>query len=115
MTHTALVAVWCLLLIEGLFARFRKIPFTCSLPKFKSHVIVSALLLVLGYFAFTSVTATVESWSLADPLWFMAFIPVALGVSIVLYRWRKTMIDSDRYLLFEEQSIAAVEVLNLNS
>jgi hypothetical protein len=114
MTHTALVAIWCVLLMEGLLARFRKIPFTCSLPKFKSHAIVSALLLVLGYFAFTSVTATVESWALADPLWFIAFVPVVLGVSVVLYRWRKTMVDSDRHLLFEEQSITVVEVLNLN-
>jgi hypothetical protein len=114
MTHTTLVAVWCVLLMEGLLARFRKIPFTCSLPKFKSHVTVSALLLMLGYFAFTSVTATVESWALAEPLWFIAFVPVVLGVSVVLYRWRKTMVDSDRHLLFEEQSITVVEALNLN-
>lgn len=113
MTHTALVAVWCVLLMEGLLARFRKIPFTCSLPKFKSHVIVSALLLILGYFAFTSVTATVEGWALADPLWFIAFVPAVLGFSVVLYRWRNTMVDSDRYPLFEEQSITVVEVLNL--
>jgi hypothetical protein len=115
MTHTALVAVWCVLLMEGLLARFRKIPFTCSLPKFKSHVIVSALLLILGYFAFTSVTATVESWALADPLWFIAFVPVVLGFWLVLYRWRNTMVDSDRQVLFEEQSITVVEVLNLGS
>jgi hypothetical protein len=113
--HTLLVAVWCVLLMEGLLVRFRKIPFTCSLPKFKSHAIVSVLLLALGYFAFTSVTATVESWALADPLWFIAFVPVVLGVPVVLYRWRKTMVDSDRHLLFEEQSITVVEVLNLNS
>jgi hypothetical protein len=113
--HTALVGVWSVLLMEGLLARFRKIPFTCSLPKFKSHVIVSATLLVLGYFAFTSVTATVESWALADPFWFIAFVPVALGASVVLYRWRNTMVDSDRHLLFEEQSITVVEVLDLSS
>jgi hypothetical protein len=113
MTHTALVAVWCVLLMEGLLARFRKIPFTCSLPKFKSHVIVSALLLILGYFAFTSMTATVESWALADPFWFIAFVPVVLGFSVVLWRKRNTMVDSDRHLLFEEQSITVVEVLNL--
>jgi hypothetical protein len=115
MTHTALVAVWCVLLMEGLFARFRKIPFTCSLPKFKSHAIVSMLLLVLGYFAFTSVTATVESWALADPPWFIAFVPVVLGVLVVLYRWRKTMVYSDRHLLFEERSITVVEILDLSS
>ena len=113
MTHTALVAVWSVLLMEGLLAKFRKIPFTCSLPKFKSHVIVSAMLVMLGYLAFTSVTATVESWALADPLWFIAFVPVVLGVSGVLFRLRKTMVDGDRHPLFEEQSITIVEVINL--
>ncbi len=111
--HTALVAVWCALLIEGLLVGFRKIPFTCSLPKFKSHAIVSVLLLALGYFAFTSMTATVESWALADPLWFVLFVPVVLGLPVAIYQRRKTMIESDRWILFEEQSVTVVEVLNL--
>ncbi|MGC2330457.1 MAG: hypothetical protein WA581_03315 [Candidatus Acidiferrales bacterium] len=111
--HTALVAVWCVLLMEGLLTGFRKIPFTCSLPKFKSHSIVSVLLLMLGYFAFTSVTATVESWALADPYWFTAFVPVVAGVPIGLCRWRRTIVESDRRLIFEERSVTVVEVLNL--
>jgi hypothetical protein len=115
LVHTALVAMWCVLLMEGLLVGFRKIPFTCSLPKFKSHVIVSVLLLVLGYFGFTSVTATVESWALVDPLWFVLFAPVVLGVSVAHYRWRRGMAENDRRILFEEQSITVVEVLNLNS
>ena len=108
-----LVAVWCTLLMEGLLVRFRKIPFTCSLPKFKSHAIVSVLLLALGYFAFTSLTATVESWALVEPLGFLLFVPVALSVSVVLYRRRRRIIESDRRILFEEQSVTVVEVLNL--
>lgn len=111
--HTVLVAVWCTLLMEGLLVRFRKIPFTCSLPKFKSHAIVSGLLLALGHFAFTSLTATVESRALVDPLWFASFVPVVLGVSVALYRRRKTMIESDRWIMFEEQPPTVVEVLNL--
>ncbi len=113
MIHTVLVAVWCVLLLEGLLVGFRKIPFTCSLPKFKSHAIVSILLLALGYFAFTSATATLESWALLDPLWFILFVPVVLGVSVALYRRRKTMIESDRRIIFEEQPVTVVEVLNL--
>jgi hypothetical protein len=112
LVHTVLVAMWCFLLMEGSLVGFRKIPFTCSLPKFKSHLIVSVL--VLGYFAFTSVTATVESWALVDPLWFVLFAPIVLGFSFALYRWRRGMAENDRRILFEEQSIAVVEVLNLN-
>ncbi|MGC2506496.1 MAG: hypothetical protein WA369_07545 [Candidatus Acidiferrales bacterium] len=111
--HTMLVASWCTLLMEGLLVRFRKIPFTCSLPKFKSHAIVSVLLLALGYFAFTSLTATVESWALVEPLGFLLFVPVALSVSVVLYRRRRGIIESDRRILFEEQPVTVVEVLNL--
>jgi hypothetical protein len=113
MIHTTLVTVWCVLLMEGLLSRFRKIPFTCSLPKFKSHVIVSVLLLVLGYFAFTSLTATVESWAFVDPLWFIPLALVTLGASIAVYRGRKTAVESDRRIVFEEQPVTVVEVLNL--
>jgi hypothetical protein len=111
--HTALVALWCILLMEGLLVRFRKIPFTCSLPKFKSHAIASGLLLALGYFAFTSLTATVESWALAEPLWFVPLIAVVLGVPVALYRWRKTTMESERRIIFEEQPVTVVEALNL--
>ena len=111
--HTVLVAVWCALLTEGLFVRFRKIPFTCSLPKFKSHAIASGLLLALGYFAFTSLTATVEGWALIEPLWFVLFVPVVLGVCIALYRRRRGMFESDQRIIFEEQAVTVVEVLNL--
>jgi len=113
--HTALVAIWCVLLMEGLLVGFRKIPFTCSLPKFKSHAIVNALLLALAYLAFTSATATIESWALADPLWYIAFVPFLLGALFALYFWPKTMLDADPALLFEEQSVRVVEVLNLGS
>jgi hypothetical protein len=111
--HTGVVAVWCALLMEGSLVGFRKIPFTCSLPKFKSHAIVSVLLMVLGYFLFTSVTATVESWALVDPYWIIAFVPVVLGVPIGIYRWRNTIVESDMRLVFEEQPATVVEVLNL--
>jgi hypothetical protein len=70
--HTLLVSVWCVLLLEGLLVGFRKIPFTCSVPAFRDHAIVTALLFLLGYFAFTSMTATLENWVLANPLWLTA-------------------------------------------
>lgn len=111
--HTAVVALCCGLLAEGLLARFRKIPFTCAVPKFKSHAIVVALLLVLGYFGFTSVTATVESWALADPYWFIAFVPVVLGAAFAIYQAKKTQIEIERNILFEERSSSVVETLNL--
>jgi hypothetical protein len=111
--HTALIAIWCVLLMEGLLVGFRKIPFTCSLPKFKSHAIVNALVLALVYLAFTSATATIESWALSDPLWYIAFVPFLSGALFALYFWPKMMIEPDRRLLFEEQSVSVIEILNL--
>jgi len=111
--HTALVAAWCALLLEGLLVKFRKIPFTCSAPGFKSHAIVTALIFLLGYFGFTSVTAEVEHWALGDPVLFTGFLPIAIGISFLFYRQRKGLIDSDRRVTFEDKSAPVVEAMNL--
>ncbi|MGH9715432.1 MAG: hypothetical protein ACRD4R_01690 [Candidatus Acidiferrales bacterium] len=111
--HAAVVVVWCVLLLEGLLVRFRKIPFTCSLPAFEDHAIVRALLFVLGFFVFTSATASVEHWALGDPILFLVFVPVALGISLAIFRQRESLIESDRRLIFEERAAPVVEAMNL--
>lgn len=111
--HTLLVAVWCALLLEGLLVRFHKIPFTCSVPAFKDHVIVTALFFLLGYFAFTSITATVENWALAEPLWLIAFLPIVTGLLVLFHRQRRGLIEADRQLIFEEKPAPVVETMNL--
>jgi hypothetical protein len=109
----ALVAAWCALLLEGLLVRFRKIPFTCSAPRFSSHAIVTVLIFLLGYFVFTSVTASVERWALGDPVLFIGFLPVAIGLSFLFYHQRKGLIESDRRVAFEHKSAPVVEAMNL--
>jgi hypothetical protein len=111
--HTAMVVAWCTLLLEGLLVRFRKIPFTCSVAGFKDHAIVTVLLFLLGYFAFTSVTATLENWAFADPIFFVGFLPLVAGLSCLFYRQRRGLIESDRRLIFEEKSAPVVESMNL--
>lgn len=111
--HTALVTVWCALLLEGLLVRFRKIPFTCSVPAFKDHAIVTALLFLLGYFAFTSMTAALENWALADPLWFLAVLPIVAGSLILFRQQRRGLIAADRQLTFEEKPAPVVESMDL--
>ena len=88
---------------------FRKIPFACSLPKFRSNGIVTALLFVFGYFAFTSVTAEIETWTLADPFWFFAFVVFVAALWLAFHRWRKLMAIKDSQLIFEEEPATAVE------
>lgn len=110
--HTLLVAAWCVLLMESLLLGFRKIPFACSLPRFRSNGIVTALLFVFGYFAFTSVTAEIESWTLGDPFSFFAFVVFVTAVWLAFHRWRKLTAGSDSQLIFEEE-VTTVEALNL--
>ncbi|MGA9885746.1 MAG: hypothetical protein WBQ34_18670 [Candidatus Acidiferrales bacterium] len=111
--HTALVATWCALLLEGLLVKFRKIPFTCSVAGFTDHAIVAALLSLLGFFAFTSVTTTAENWALTGRIFLVAFLPVAAGFFFLFRYQRKGLIESDRCLIFEEKSAPVVEAMNL--
>jgi hypothetical protein len=111
--HSGLISAWCILLLEGLLVRFRKIPFTCSMARFEDHAIVTVLLFLLGFFAFTSVTATLENWAFADPIFFVGFLPLVAGLSFLFYRQRRGLIESDRRLIFEEKSTPVVESMNL--
>ncbi|HVA93654.1 MAG TPA: hypothetical protein VNI36_02005 [Candidatus Dormibacteraeota bacterium] len=111
--HTGLVAAWCTLLLEGLLVKFRKIPFTCSAPGFKSHAIITALTFLLGYFVFTSGTAAVENWAFGEPALFAGLLPIVLSISFFFYRQRKGLIDSDRRVTFEDKPAPVVEAMNL--
>jgi hypothetical protein len=112
--HAAVVVVWCILLMEGVLIRFRKIPFTCSVPKFKSHAIATALLFLLGYFAFTSLTAGIEAWALADSgVLCLVFLPIVIIAAMVIAVQRRGLIESDRRLIFDEQPVTTVEAMNL--
>ena len=76
--HTTVVTGMCVLFAEILLAKFRKIPFTCSLPNFKSHSIVVILIYIIGFFAFSIFTATSEQCAFIDQVRFLVFIPVAI-------------------------------------
>ena len=82
--HTAIVGVLCLLLIEILLVRFRKIPFTCAMPSFKSSALVTVLAYLLGFIIFTSWTTVAERRALVDPRWYLVFIPALAGVWLIL-------------------------------
>lgn len=112
-THTAIVAVLCLLLTEILLARFRKIPFTCAAPTFKSNALVTVVFYFLGFVIFTSGTSTAERWALEDPLRYLVVVPALAGAWLILRRYRGEMTELDTRLVFVEQPDTAVEVLDL--
>jgi hypothetical protein len=113
LAHTAVVAVLCVMLMEILLIRFRKIPFTCSMPTFKSSALASVLVYIVGFAVFTSWTTAAERWALEDPLWYVPFALVLAAIWLIVERYRGEMTYLDRRLIFEERPEAAVEVLDL--
>jgi hypothetical protein len=115
LVHTAVVTVMCVLFAEFLLAKFRKIPFTCSLPNFKSHSIVVILIYIIGFFAFSIFTATAERWAFVDQIRFLVFIPVAICIWLGLRYWRHGLTYLDARIIFDETSPSAVETMDLGS
>jgi hypothetical protein len=112
--HTAVVAAMCILFAEFLLTKFRKIPFTCSMPPFKSHSIVAILGYVMGFFVFSASASMAEHWALVEPARFLAFVPLLAGVSLGLRQWRQSLTYLDTRVIFEEPSSSEVETMDLS-
>ncbi len=110
--HTAVVAAASVLLIEILLVQFRKIPFTCSAPHFKSNFALWGFLYLLEFIVFTSWVPAIERRASEDPLWYLGFILALTGIWLVLAHYRREMIRLDRQPIFEQESDLAIE-LNL--
>jgi hypothetical protein len=111
--HTVIVAAMCVMLTEISLMRFRKIPFTCSVPVFKNHAIVAILFYILSFFAFSAFTATTERWAFDDPMRFLVFVFFFPGVWLALREWRRSLTYLDKRIIFEEKSSPTVERMNL--
>ena len=111
--HAAIVAAVSILLIEILLVRLRKIPFTCSVPHFKSNVLVSVFFYVLGFVLFTSWVPTAEEWAFRNPLLYVPLTAAVAAIWLALERYRGELTFVDKRLIFEEQPDVAVEKLDL--
>jgi hypothetical protein len=90
------------LVIEILLVKYRKIPFTCSYPKFESHSGVILVAYLLGFFVIADYIPELEHWSLGNPVRAVCFIPL-FGVAMAgVYAYRKQMLEMDKQLIFEE-------------
>ncbi len=112
--HTALVMSWAVLLTNILLTRFRKVPFTCSLPVFKQHSIVIVISFCFGFLIYAVSTPEFESTALLEPLRMLSLLPV-VGVAWYIPRYLgKNTIDLERRLIFEESATRTVEALRLS-
>jgi hypothetical protein len=111
--HTLLVVTWSVLLTNIVLTRFRKLPFTCTLPVFKQHSFVTLLSVGLGFLLYAVSTPEFESSALMEPLRLIALIPVAAVMWYVPHYLAKNTIDIERKLIFEEAPTQTVEALRL--
>jgi hypothetical protein len=105
--HTLTLALSTSVVVELSLLRFRKMPFTCSYPPFRSH---SGLVVVAYFFAFLFFTGyldEIERWSLFDPWRTLYFVPLCFGTLAGAHYYRKQMLAMDKQLLFDEGPASA--------
>jgi hypothetical protein len=111
--HTLLVLIWTLLFTNIMLIRFRKLPFTCTLPVFKQHSIVVLVAFCFGYLIYAVSTPEFESWALSNPLQMLRLLPaIAMAWYVPHYVGRKTL-EVEKKLIFEETARRTLEVLRL--
>jgi hypothetical protein len=112
--HSLLVAVWAVLLTRIVLIRFRKLPFTCTLPVFKQHSIVILLAFAFGYLIYAVSIPEFESSALLEPVRLLTLAPLALIAWYVPRHLAKNTIDLEKTLIFEESPVHTIEALRLS-
>ena len=111
--HTLLTATWAVLLTNILLVRFRKLPFTCTLPLFKQHSIVILLSFGFGFLIYALSTPEFESSALLQPWRMISLVPVAIVAWLIPHYLEKSTPEIDRKLIFEEAPSRTIELLQL--
>ena len=111
--HTLLVTTWTVLLANIILIRFRKLPFTCTLPLFKQHSFVTLLSVCFGFLLYATSTPEFEASALAEPARMIGLIPVVAVAWYIPHHLGKSTIDIERKLIFEESPTHAFEMLGL--
>jgi hypothetical protein len=111
--HTILTTAWAVLLTNIVLTRFRKLPFTCTLPVFKQYSFVILLSVGFGSLLYAVSTPEFESSALVEPLRMLSLIPVAAAAWYIPHRLDKSAIEIERKIIFEESPTQTVEMLRL--
>jgi hypothetical protein len=111
--HLGYVGVMTWLLVETMFVRLRKIPFTCSLPVFKENSFVVLFLLFLGFHLFVRAGSFLEYVAFVDPV--RAIVPAIVlgGWWVGIRQYRKNLLEMEKEIIFEEGPVEAVQLLDL--
>jgi len=111
--HTLLVATWSVLFTNILLVRFRKLPFTCTLPLFKQHSIVILLSFGFGFLLYALSTPEFESSALLQPQRMAGLLPVAIVAWFIPHQLAKSTPEIDQRVIYEESPGRQFELLQL--
>jgi hypothetical protein len=112
--HTLLAVTWAVLLTDIVLIRFRKIPFTCTLPVFKQHSFVTLLSCCFGFLLYAGSTPEFEASALVEPLRMLSFAPVAVVAWYIPHYFAKSASEIERKLIYEESPTQTIEALRLS-
>lgn len=112
--HTLVATIWVVLLTNIVLVRFRKLPFTCTLPLFKQHSIVILLSFCFGYLIYAVSIPEFESSALSEPVRLLGMVPVVAIAALVPRFLAKNTPELERRLIFEESSTRNFELLRLS-
>jgi hypothetical protein len=112
--HTLVAAIWAALLTNIVLIRFRKLPFTCTLPLFKQHSIVILLSFCFGYLVYAVSIPEFESSALSEPVRLLGMLPVIAIAALVPRFFARNTPEIERRLIFEESAARNFELLRLS-
>lgn len=111
--HTAVVALLTIFVVDLLFARFRAIPFTCSVQADTQRFLGRILSSLAAVLIIVPLLAQLEHWMLLRPI---RFAPPALLIAwvwVAFLRPTRDIGEGDQPLLFEDRPAASFELLKL--
>jgi len=111
--HAVYVLALSVVLMEIVLLRFRKVPFTCTLPLFQNHAIMLVFIYFIGFFVFTDFAAAMEHAMFRRPVLFGTVPLFLLLCWDVLRRIRRDTPDIDLELIYEEKEAREVQTLDI--
>jgi hypothetical protein len=112
--HTTVTVIWAVLLTNIVLVRFRKLPFTCTLPLFKQHSIVILLSFCFGYLIYAVSIPEFESSALSEPVRWFSMVPIMAIAWLVPRFLARNASEIERKLIFEESAGRNFELLRLS-
>jgi hypothetical protein len=100
--HTAILIACTCALAELLLVRFRKIPFTCTVPPFTENTGLIGVAYVVGFILFADQAVGLERWSLGSPIRAFCFAVIVALAYWAPHAYRKQLLQMDKDLIFEE-------------